>query len=454
MAFIERLKAVIANDADARTKTISKNVLGLGLLQGVNICVSFLLVPIVMDFVSPSQYGIWLTISSMVFWLALLDVGLGNGMKNKLTEALAQQDMKLAKEYVSTTYFLIGGIAFFFLCLTLVTFPFVNWSSVYNQDSSMNEILMYTTLIVTSFFLIKLVVSLIGTVLTSYLNPAYNQLINTLSNVVILLTIWVLTKMTDGNLIILSTILSATSVIAYFVASIYLFCGKYKQIAPSITYFRKEQINAILGLGLNFFVINISTIILFQTNNFVIIHNFTNEDVVVYNLAYKLFSVCSILFMLISQPFWTAYTEAWTKNDIDWIRNTVRKVHYLWFGIVVLGLLILSASPFIYSVWVHDAVSVPFAMSIAILAYFTSHTYGGVYNICINGIGKVRLQMVCLAIVAVLYIPLLLFFIKVMNLGIISIPLAQLGSNFYSLFIARIQYNRIISGKARGIWNK
>ena len=452
MVFIERLKTAFASDA--RTKTISKNVLGLGVLQGVNICVSFLLVPIVMDFVSPSQYGIWLTISSMVSWLALLDVGLGNGMKNKLTEALAHQDMKLAKEYVSTTYFLIGGIAFSFLCLTLATFPFINWSSVYNQDSSMNEVLMYTTLIVTSLFLLKLVIGLIGTILTSYLKPAYNQLINTSSNVIVLLVIWLLTKSIEGNLIVLSAILSATSVIAYFVASIYLFCGKYKQIAPSITYFRKELINAILGLGLNFFVINISTIILFQTNNFVIIHNFTNEDVVVYNLAYKLFSVCSILFMLISQPFWTAYTEAWAKNDIDWIKNTIRKVRYLWFGIIILGLLILITSPLIYHVWVHDAVRVPFLMSIAILAYFASHTYGGVYNICINGIGKVRLQMVCLAIVAVLYIPLLLFCINILHLGILSIPLAQLFSNFYSLFIARIQYSKLISGNANGIWNK
>ena len=88
------------------------------------------------------------------------------------------------------------------------------------------------------------------------------------------------------------------------------------------------------------------------------------------------------------------------------------------------------------------------------MPYFASHTYGGVYNICINGIGKVRLQMVCLAIVAVLYIPLLLFFINTLHLGIISIPLAQLFSNFYSLFIARVQYNKLISGNAYGIWNK
>lgn len=452
MAIIEKLKTIVASDS--RTKEISKNILGLGCLQVINILVSFMLVPIVMNFVTPSQYGIWLTISSIISWLSLLDVGLGTGMKNKLTEALANNDIKLAKEYVSTTYIMISCIVTVFLVVIYIVFPYINWSMVYNQDVSMNDTLQNTTLIVTSFFLIKLIVSLIGTILTSYLKPALNQFLNTLSNIIILIIIWIMSKIFDGNLIILSTVLSSTSVVIYLIASLLLFNGKFKDIAPSIFYFRKEQIKSILGLGINFFIINISTIVLFQTNNFIIIHYFTNEDVVVYNLAYKLFSICSILFMLISQPFWTAYTEAWAKKDIDWIKRTVKKVYGLWALVICFGIIILIASPLIYNIWVGDSVVVPFSMSVAILAYFTSHTYGGVFNICINGIGKVRLQMYCLAIVAIIYIPIMLLFIKVFKFGMISIPMAQLISNFYSLFIARVQYNKIILGTAKGIWYK
>lgn len=440
--------------SDSRTRIVSKNVLGLGILQIINTLISFLLVPIVMEFVSPSQYGIWLTISSMVTWLALLDVGLGNGMKNKLTESLAHGDLKLAKEYVSTTYFIIGGIALFCLILIFLVFPLINWSAVYNQDPAMNDTLMYASLIVAAFFFIKLVVGLIGTILTSYLKPAINQLLNTLSNIFVLLIIVLLKNLVNGNLLILATVLSATSVLIYFVASLYLFSGKYKEISPSLYYFNSERIKSILGLGVKFFIINISTIVLFQTNNFVIIHHFTNEDVVVYNLAYKLFSICSLLFNLISQPFWTAYTEAWAKNDITWIQSTVKKVFVLWLAIVMIGLLMLAASPLVYKLWVGDAVTIPFKMSAAILIYFISHTYGGIFNIVINGIGKVRLQMICLALVATIYIPLMLFFINVLNLGIISIPLALLISNFYSLFVARIQYTRLINGTASGVWNK
>ena len=171
-------------------------------------------------------------------------------------------------------------------------------------------------------------------------------------------------------------------------------------------------------------------------------------------MAYKLFGIISILFSLISQPFWTAYTEAWALRDMDWIKNTIAKVFKLWLGVIIIGLFILLCSPIIYKIWIGDRVEIPFTVSFAIFAYFISHTYGGVYNIFINGVGKIRLQVLCLVVVASLYIPLVYLFINVLNLGIISIPLAQLCSNFYSMFIAKMQYKKLISGVAKGIWNK
>ena len=449
-----RIKSLIFFNSDKRTNKVRKNIVGLGVLQAVNMFISFLLVPMVMDFVSPSQYGIWLTMSSMVSWLSLLDVGLGTGMKNKLTEALSKGDIKLAKELVSTTYVLIGFIILVAGGLFCIISLFVDWSVVYNQETEMNALLFHTTLVVVSCYLLKLVVGLVGTVLTSYLKPALNQLLNTISNLLVIIVIWILTKCTNGNILLLSSILSTSSVVVFFIASIVLYKGKYRSVSPSIKCFRRKHISSVLGLGVSFFFINISMTILYQINNFIIIHKFNNEDVVVYNLAYKLFAVCQILFGLISQPFWTAYTDAWAKNDVKWIRDTLSRVKKLWVCLIVFGVSLVVASPMIYKIWVGDRVSIPIELSIMIFVYFVGNTYGGVYNTFINGVGKVRLQMVCLVIIAILYIPIVLVFVDVLNLGIISIPLAQLCSNFYSLFIARIQCNKILDGTAVGIWNK
>ena len=62
--------------------------------------------------------------------------------------------------------------------------------------------------------------------------------------------------------------------------------------------------------------------------------------------------------------------------------------------------------------------------------------------------------MCALGMVTFVYIPLVLFMVKFLKLGLISIPLSLIFSNFYSLFVARMQYKKLISGTAKGIWNK
>ena len=52
-----------------------------------------------------NKYGIWLAISSTVSWISILDIGLANGLRNKIAEYLAVKnyDPKL-KIAVSSTY--------------------------------------------------------------------------------------------------------------------------------------------------------------------------------------------------------------------------------------------------------------------------------------------------------------------------------------------------------------
>ena len=75
------------------------------------------------------------------------------------------------------------------------------------------------------------------------------------------------------------------------------------------------------------------------------------------------------------------------------------------------------------------------------------------YSFFINGIGTLRLQLIMTSIAAVLFIPLayvvtslthsILWFIGVMC--IVNIP---------GLIVNRIQFMKLIHGKATGIWKK
>lgn len=75
------------------------------IFKGGTILISLILVPMTLSYLNPYEYGIWLTLSSTLAWIYTFDIGLGNGLRNKLTEALALNDLKLARIYVSTSFF-------------------------------------------------------------------------------------------------------------------------------------------------------------------------------------------------------------------------------------------------------------------------------------------------------------------------------------------------------------
>ena len=63
----------------------AKKNIGLSfLIKGASIAISLILVPLTINYINPYRYGIWLTLSSVVSWFSFFDIGLTNGLRNKL----------------------------------------------------------------------------------------------------------------------------------------------------------------------------------------------------------------------------------------------------------------------------------------------------------------------------------------------------------------------------------
>jgi len=77
---------------DKRNMMLRKNILFSAILKVIGLCSSLLIVPITLEYLSSEVYGIWLTMSSVLYWFAFFDVGLGNGMRNYLTGAISVKD--------------------------------------------------------------------------------------------------------------------------------------------------------------------------------------------------------------------------------------------------------------------------------------------------------------------------------------------------------------------------
>lgn len=437
-----------------RTVKAKRNIIASFLIKGISIMIGLILVPLTINYLEPTRYGIWITLSSIIGWFSFFDIGLGNGLRNRFAEAVALGETKLAKTYVSTTYALVTLIMLVFIVLLLIINPNLNWNLLLNVDENlvMKSELSLLALIVFIFFCIRFIFSLITTILRADQRPAKASFIEMLGNIIALFLIYVLTKTSSGSLLYLGIILSFSPVIVLFVASLLLFRSKYGQYRPSLKYVDLSKVKDLLKLGVYFFLIQISAVILYQTNNIIISHLFGPAEVTPYNIAYKYFGVLMMVFSIIVSPFWSAFTEAWTKKDYDWIRRIMKKLIYAWIVLFILSVLMLLSSNWIYAIWIGSKVSISFTLSLLVALWVLLNTWNGIFSQFLNGVGKVRLQMILGLTASVLNIPLAIFLGR--KFGVEGVLAANLVVLSVGIFLYPKQYFLIINKKATGIFNR
>ena len=432
-----------------RTVRAKKNIAFSFLLKGVSIAVGFVLIPMTITYVNQDEYGIWLTLSSIISWLSFFDVGLGNGLKNKLAETNALEKHDKSSAYVSTTYAALVVIAISVFAIFLIANNFINWSKVLNaQSHNLNEL----ALIVFGFFCLQFVSQIINTILTALHSPSKASLITVIGQLIILIIILILTKTTKGSLIYLGLTLAGIPVIVQIVASIWLYNTEYKIVKPSFKAINFKYVKDLLGIGGVFFILQIGALILYQTDNIVITQLFGPQKVTVFNVAYKLFSMVIMVSNIILVPFWAAYTDAYAKNDFDWIQRSLKKTRSIWLILSGGAFLLLIIAPFVYKVWLHNQVQVPMSVSMAMFLYVVGFNLMQVNCFLLNGIGKVRIQLYLYIFSIMVNIPMAIFLAK--YFGIAGVTLSNVVIFIIMGIILSIQCNKILSKKATGLWNK
>lgn len=437
-----------------RSIKLKKNILGSFFAKGLSIIVGFLLIRIALEYLDQTRFGIWLVIASFLHWVSFFDIGLGNGLRNKLSEALAVEDIKLAKTYVSTAYASVTLLISIACLLFIVANQFINWNAVVNSPIDLQSELTLISYIVFVLFFLRLILKLVGSVLFALQLPAIANLIAPLGHLIAVVTIFFLNLSTKGTLINLALAMSLSPIIVLIVFTLFIYKKKFSELAPSLAFIDFRYAKILLNLGSKFFYIRISLLILHQSSNIIIAQFFGPKEVIPYQASYRLFSSINMLFMIIMAPFWSVFTEAYTKQEFVWIKKSINKLKKVWLLFVLGAIVLVLISPWIYSFWLGNEINIPFELSALMALYFLLLTYGGIYNMFINGVGKIKLQSISVFVGALLFLASTFFFIKVLDLGVISLVLGLTVANFYSPFIAPLHYKKLITKTAKGIWQK
>lgn len=438
---------------NSRSAIVKRNILGSGGLKVINVLISLVVVPLTIDYVDANRYGIWLTLSTIIAWASYFDLGLGHGFRNKLTEALASDNLILAQKLVSTVYITLSAIFSVIMVLILIINNFLNWGYLLNISASYNNELKLVFEIMAFCFCINCVANTFNIMLIASQHAALASFVQTITQITGLVGILIVTHCTEPGLVWLAVAYTVLPSITLVLISVIAFnLTKYRNFRPRFSLFRKKLIREILGLGGKFFIIMFSTLLIFQCINIIISRIAGPLEVTQYNVTYKYFNVTHMLLVIILTPFWSAFTDAYVKKDYKWMKSMQHRLEQMGLVCVCVIAVMCLIAKYVIALWIGDTVTVATSTVIIVGSYILFMNLGDIYMYLINGTGKVTLQMIVYIVFAIVSIPLMLLLGHRFGLiGIIGVPTFAF---FCQTILARIQLIKIINGTATSIFNR
>jgi O-antigen/teichoic acid export membrane protein len=291
--------------------------------KSLNMGVNFLLVPLLIGFLGKERYGIWVTIYAFVNWFNIFDLGLGQGLKLKLTEAFTLKRNKKIKVLISSAYFFVTIIALVLIVIATISYFFLNWSSTLGINEKYHLETNQALLILTLFFLSIFVLKLIGEIYASLQFPFVQNVVKTIGQLFFLVFVVMLScnLSSQGSLLFVSVFSILPLFILYLGINIYFFGYKSISLLPRVNLVSKESLRQIVNPGISFFIIQIGCIILYSTDNLIIINLLSSETVADYDVYYKYYSLPFLFYNIYIGSHWSSFIDALSKNDKRWIQK-------------------------------------------------------------------------------------------------------------------------------------
>jgi O-antigen/teichoic acid export membrane protein len=91
-----------------------------GLYKGVSGLSLFISIPILINYLGDTDYGLWVLVFALFQWVLLMDFGLASVLKTKVPILIHENRQDLLKSYLKSTYKITAYIALFLFVFFLV----------------------------------------------------------------------------------------------------------------------------------------------------------------------------------------------------------------------------------------------------------------------------------------------------------------------------------------------
>ena len=317
---------------------------GLGILTG------FVSVPLTVNYVGVERYGVWLTISSLLVWVALTDFGLaGNALVNVLSEAVGNDDRAAARQYSASAFWTLVAIALVIGVGVIAAFHLIPWRAVFRvSDAVSTKELAVTCALVLMVFLINLPLSLVRSIYNAHQEGYLVNIWWIVGSVVSLVGLVVVTRF-QGGLPQLVLVTSGVPTLVVLASAYHVFVHRYPWLAPAPSAVKLACIRRLLKLGGKYTTIQLAALGIYQSPAIIITQILGPTQVVIFIVATKVITLPLELTYMGTVAFIAPLSEAKARRDWSWIRSAFRNATFasVALGVPLAATLALFAKPLI-----------------------------------------------------------------------------------------------------------
>lgn len=342
--------------AASRTRRLLDGALSTMLSKSAVLLVNAISIPITVRYLGAENFGVWVTISTTLSMLLVLDLGVTNSLTNFISEAYARDDRDHASTYTTTALGAMLAISLLLAGIAWWIWPSLHWDRLFHLSSAAEAPTVGKAVAAAlSIFLVGLPAGLAPKILGGYQELRTANLFTAVGSLLNLLSI-ILVVHFHAGLVVLVTASSAALVGANIVALVWIFFFHKPWLAPRLKHLERLAARRMILSGSEFFLLQIAGLIAFNSDNFVVIHYLGPAQVAAYSVAWRLVGYAAVAQTLVAPSLWPAFSEAFSRGDLPWIRQTFRRTMALTMSIALAASLLFAiAGRWIIRIWASRA---------------------------------------------------------------------------------------------------
>ena len=405
--------------------------------RGLTVLTTLISIPLALDYLGMERYGLWVTITSVIALLTFADLGIGNGLLNVLSKAYGENDRAAAQRYVASGFLILGAVAAVLLVVFTILYPLVPWPRLFNVASDIAaQEAGPATAVLAGCFAVNILLSVVQRVQMSFQEAYANHLWQGIGSILGLAGLLLVIHLKAG-LPWLVLVMAGGPILAQLCNGALLFGFRKPWLRPRIRNAAIADAQRIIKTGLLFFVLQLASVVAFQSDNIIIAQLLGADQVSQYAIPMKLFMFVPMLLGIGYLALWPAYGESIARGETAWVRKTLTAslIFGLGFSVPFAGILIWIGKDVLH-LWVGGSI-MPSVMLFAGLGLWSViYSLSMALAMVLNAYNVVRFQVVCATAMAITNIALSIYLI-----GIFGLPGAVFGSIAAHVIFVLIPYS-------------